>query len=138
NRFNMQTGTFERFGLSDGLPNMVVYGILTDSLGRLWMSTNNGISCFAPKTLQFMNFTVRDGLQDNEFNRTEYFHIPPHMYFGGVKGHNRFDPSEISSNITVPNIAITGVRLFNRPLTRRSDSTILTASPAYLQQITLA
>ena len=138
NRFDKRTGKFKRLGLSDGLPNMVVYGILADSLDRLWMSTNHGIACFSPTTLQFMNFNVHDGLQDNEFNRTEYYYVKPFMYFGGVKGHNSFDPEEIHRNITVPNIVITGLKLFNKSVTPRSDTTILRTAFPYVRQITLA
>ncbi len=138
NRFDKQTGKCTRLGVNDGLPNMVIYGILPDSLGRLWMSTNNGIACFRPGTLQFMNFNVRDGLQHNEFNRTEYYSIPPFLYFGGVKGHNSFIPGEIGRNPAVPPVVITGLRLFNHPLAPRSDGDILPSSVPYVKQITLA
>lgn len=137
NRFDKKSSKFERFGLADGLPNMVIYGIIPDSSGQLWMSTNNGISCLKPSTMRFTNFNIRDGLQDNEFNRREYYHIPPLLYFGGVKGHNSFNPVDIKRNTAVPAVVITGLRIFNRPLSTVTDHDILPASVPYTKAITL-
>lgn len=135
NLFDKKHGTFRRFGLKDGLPNMVIYGILPDTEGTLWMSSNNGISRLDPSRMTFTNYTRRDGLQDNEFNRTEYASIPPMLYFGGVRGHNAFDPRNIRRNKTVPEIVLTGLRIFNRPVTDRG---ILPRAVPYTSSITLA
>jgi hypothetical protein len=48
--------------------NDVVHAVLADSSGRLWLSTNKGLSRFDPSTRQFRNYDVNDGLQSNEFN----------------------------------------------------------------------
>jgi serine phosphatase RsbU (regulator of sigma subunit)/streptogramin lyase len=135
NRLDKQTGKFRRFGLKHGLPNMVIYGILPDTTGALWMSSNGGITRLLPGNLQFTNFHMRDGLQDNEFNRMEYYSIPPRLYFGGVKGHNSFTPGEIRRNVTVPEIVLTGLRIFNKPVVDRG---ILPMAVPYARSITLA
>lgn len=135
NRLDLRTEKFRRFGLKHGLPNMVIYGILPDDRGSLWMSSNGGITRFEPRSLRFTNFHLRDGLQDNEFNRTEYYRIPPLLYFGGVKGHNRFIPGEIQRNTAIPAIALTGLRIFNKPVT---DRTVLPEAISYARSITLA
>ena len=54
NRFDRQTEAFTHYKETDGLPDNVVYGILEDGLGRLWLSTNNGLSCFDP-ALEFFS-----------------------------------------------------------------------------------
>ncbi|MBR9977519.1 MAG: SpoIIE family protein phosphatase [Bacteroidetes bacterium] len=138
NRFDKLEHRFDRFGIDEGLPNMVIYGILTDESGLLWMSSNNGISCLDPQTLQFLNFSVRDGLQDREFNRTEYFSIPPRLYFGGVEGHNSFDPSEIRRNRIKPTVTLTGLRLFNRALSLSTHRDILSVSIPYATELQLS
>ncbi|MDX9759190.1 MAG: SpoIIE family protein phosphatase [Bacteroidota bacterium] len=135
NRYDRHSGTFRRFGLKHGLPNMVIYGILPDDGGSLWMSSNGGITRLEPRGLRFTNFQLRDGLQDNEFNRTELYRIPPRLYFGGVKGHNSFIPGEIRRNTAIPPIVITGLRIFNKPVT---DRAILPESVSYARSITLA
>lgn len=52
----------------NGLCNDHIYGILKDNSGKLWMSTNSGISVFDPVLKLFRNYDVNDGLQSNEFN----------------------------------------------------------------------
>ena len=39
----------QQYTTDDGLPSNVIYGILEDSYGRLWVSTNQGLSCFDPE-----------------------------------------------------------------------------------------
>ena len=39
----------------DGLPSNVIYGILEDSYGRLWISTNQGLSCLTPGSRKLRN-----------------------------------------------------------------------------------
>ena len=50
NKFDRETGTFKYYSIHNGLPDNVVYGILEDEYGNLWLSTNNGLSKFDPKT----------------------------------------------------------------------------------------
>lgn len=92
-----KSGTFKKYRLKDGLPNEVIYTILEDNHGRLWMSTNRGISCFDPETEVFKNFTPSDGLQSYEFNQRAAYKSPysGKMYFGGVNGYNVFHPDSI-------------------------------------------
>ena len=49
NRFDLKTEKFVHIGEKDGLPNNVVYGILSDEEGNLWMSTNRGIAWYNPE-----------------------------------------------------------------------------------------
>ena len=48
NRFDLNTKTFKHYTEKDGLPNNVVLGILEDDHGKLWLTTNNGLSQFDP------------------------------------------------------------------------------------------
>jgi ligand-binding sensor domain-containing protein/signal transduction histidine kinase len=110
NRYLPEENAFEQFRLEQGLPNDVVYGILEDQDGNLWMSTNLGISEFNPVTSSFENFTVKDGLQGNEFNATAFARDEKgRMYFGGIKGLTVFDPAEIKKNSYVPPVVLTSL-----------------------------
>ncbi|MCC6131840.1 MAG: SpoIIE family protein phosphatase [Acidobacteria bacterium] len=114
-RLDSKTGRFARFTEKDGLANDAVYGILEDETGRLWLSTNKGLSCFDPKSRTFRNYDVRDGLQSNEFNGGSYFRSKSgEMFFGGINGLNAFYPSRIASNQEPPPVVITDLQLFNR------------------------
>lgn len=96
---NTKTNKVEVFNKSNGLPNDVIYGVVSDNKGGLWLSTNKGVCNFNRKTKTVKNFTEADGLMSNEFN------LGAHMiskkgviYFGGIYGYNYFKPEELSSN----------------------------------------
>lgn len=113
-KFDRETHTFDAYTMEDGLPNNVVYGILEDNQGNLWMSTNWGISRFDKQRTNFLNFDVTDGLQSNEFNAQSFLRSKAgELFFGGMKGFNSFFPSEILTNPTMPNIVITAFKKFN-------------------------
>ncbi len=126
NQFNIDEGTFEHFTEKDGLPNNVVYGILPDKKGNLWLSTNKGLSKFNPQEKTFRNYDVNDGLQSNEFNTGAYFLSKNgEMFFGGIKGVNYFYPDEIKDNQHIPKIVFTNLKLGDRYITNKSDKSIL-------------
>lgn len=114
NKLNRQTGVFTQFRKQDGLPNDVVYGLLEDDRGHIWMSTNNGLAQFDPQTLHFKTYDLSDGLQSNEFNMGAYLRSRNgEMYFGGENGFNVFHPDSIRDNPFVPPVVITRFTRFN-------------------------
>lgn len=130
-RFDPLTGSFKNYTENEGLPNNVIYGVLEDESGNLWISTNFGLSRFDPDDETFRNFTVSDGLQSNEFNQDAFSKDGDGtMYFGGINGLNIFQPREIKDNPYPPNISLTAVTLDGVPLA--SEQT-----PEYLQAIVL-
>jgi signal transduction histidine kinase/ligand-binding sensor domain-containing protein/DNA-binding response OmpR family regulator len=114
-RFNPGNETFTSFRVEDGLPNNVIYGILEDRRGNLWLSTNNGLSRFDPRTKTIKNYDIDDGLQSNEFNACAFYKSSDgEMFFGGINGFNSFYPGEVKDNPHVPQVVITGFRRFNK------------------------
>lgn len=121
NYFNIRTGETIQITEKDGLPNNVVYGILPDEDGNLWMSTNKGIAQYSPVTKTFISYVQSDGLQSNEFNRYAYCYArnaadktaKGELFFGGVNGLNHFSPSAIKSDSIPPIINFTDLRIFN-------------------------
>ncbi|MBI9043685.1 MAG: hypothetical protein JEZ06_04320 [Anaerolineaceae bacterium] len=108
NRFDAEKELFVHYREQEGLPNDVVYGILEDDSGCLWLSTNNGLSKFNPQTEVFENFTVRDGLQSNEFNSGAFYQSRNgEMFFGGINGLNAFFPGKMVKNSYEPPIVLT-------------------------------
>jgi signal transduction histidine kinase/ligand-binding sensor domain-containing protein/DNA-binding response OmpR family regulator len=122
NRLETRTGRFTVWRSRDGLPNDIVYSIEKDATGDLWLSTNKGLSRFNPETGKFKNFFVAEGLQSNEFNgHSSLVTRNGFMYFGGVKGFNRFSPDSIKDNSFEPPMVITGFQVFNRDVPIAKD-----------------
>lgn len=110
NRFDRETETFTHYREKDGLPNDMIYGVLEDDQGFLWLSTNRGLSKFDPRTNTFKNYDVRDGLQSNEFNVNAcHKAIGGEMLFGGINGLTAFHPQRIEDNPYVPPVALTSL-----------------------------
>ncbi len=81
-----------------------------DDTGHLWLSTNLGISKFDVSRGTFQNFTVKDGLQSNEFDGSAFARdTRGRMYFGGVKGLTVFEPGDIQTNRYVPPVVFTSL-----------------------------
>jgi len=57
------------YGLTtdDGLANNAVKGMVEDEQGRLWITTNNGLSVYDPHTSSFVNYGERDGLLSQQY-----------------------------------------------------------------------
>ena len=103
------------FREKQGLPNDVVFGILEDGAGNLWLSTNKGISRFDPRAGNFRNYDYNDGLQGDEFNQNAYARDPVtgEMYFGGGNGVTVFHPDSVKENPYVPPVAFSGFTRYN-------------------------
>jgi signal transduction histidine kinase/DNA-binding response OmpR family regulator/ligand-binding sensor domain-containing protein len=117
NRMDKKTGAFEHFTTGEGLPNNVVYSILPDASGALWVSTNYGLSKFSPAQGLFQNYFAVDGLQENEFNTfSAAQRADGCLYFGGVNGISAFHPARLDVSTPTPPVYITGLRIANQPL----------------------
>lgn len=85
----------------------VVYSILPDNSGRLWMSSNSGLLCYSLSSGKTIQFTNNDGLQSNEFNAGAYYKTDDgKMFFGGIKGLNAFYPDELELDNDPPPVVI--------------------------------
>ena len=123
--FNPSSGTFEHFIEADGLPNNVVYGILEDAEGNLWLSTNKGICRFDPQSRTMRNFTTSDGLQSLEFNQGAYLKgRDGRLYFGGINGFNIIDPAGVPIDTVPPPVLITQCTIFNDPVPITQSGTL--------------
>ena len=113
--FNKVNYTISRYTVEKGLPNNVVYGILEDHHGFLWISTNKGLAKFNPLDKTFINFDTNDGLKSSQFFWRSYYKSPSgKMYFGSINGYYSFYPDSIKVNQYIPPVYITGFSIFNK------------------------
>jgi signal transduction histidine kinase len=121
--FNSATGKILHHTEADGLPNNIVSGILEDGTGRLWLSTNKGISCFDPAGGTYRNYDVSDGVQSAEFNQGAYYKgRTGRMYFGGINGLNVFVPENIVVDSSAPPVRITCFKVLDQMMDRPRDA----------------
>lgn len=115
NRFDLNGEQFKRLSTKDGLPNNVIYGILSDKHNNLWLSTNSGLCFFNPHTLEMQTFTSKDGLPGNEFNRNASIKSDEDiLYFGGVNGWVCFNPENYYKNKKQSGVVINKLKILNK------------------------
>jgi signal transduction histidine kinase/ligand-binding sensor domain-containing protein len=94
---SLDNPVIKHFTVESGLPDNTIYSALPDGADNLWISTNQGIAKYDSKTNQFLNFSVSDGLQHEEFNRLAFVKCKNgEMVFGGINGINIFNPEQIT------------------------------------------
>lgn len=82
---------------------------------QLWMSTNNGIVQYIPRTGTVRQYSTHHGLQSNEFILSSYYQSPEgEIFFGGINGFNSFFPTDIHSQVITPPVYITDLKIFNQ------------------------
>lgn len=114
-KFNLETESFSAFTIEDGLPSNVIYSILPDPSGNLWVSTNGGLCRFNPASLEFRNYDYSDGLPGSEFNQGAACLLRDgRMAFGGTDGLTIFSPDSIRDNQHIPPIVITSFKIFDK------------------------
>ena len=122
NLYNPSTDSFTYYLEKDGLPNGVVYGILEGAQGKLWLSTNFGISLFDPESRTFRNFDEGDGLQSNEFNSGAFAKGKyGEFYFGGINGLTVFHPSRVDDSPYLPQVVLTSLTQGDNPIVTNSS-----------------
>ena len=115
-------GDVRSYSVADGLPGNTVHGILQDSENRIWISTNNGLARLEPDKGIAVSYSQNDGLQSNEFSDGAYFSDGTYLYFGGISGFNKFNPSEVAGNVFNPPFLLKSVMIDNRVM---NASTVL-------------
>jgi signal transduction histidine kinase/DNA-binding response OmpR family regulator/ligand-binding sensor domain-containing protein len=139
NLFDKKKGSWKHLLIEDGLPDNVVYGILPDKEGNLWLSTNKGLSKYNPATNQFINYDRHDGLQSNEFNTGSFFENKSgEMFFGGISGFNYFYPGKVANKEFSGNIVFTDFKLFGNSVSANDSGSILKRVISVTDKIKLA
>lgn len=113
--YNPKTNAFTQFNERQLSSNSVIYKILEDELGKLWLSTNKGISVFDPIKQKFKNYTHQNGIQQGAFNVGAGIKTSSgEMFFGGLDGINYFYPEKLYQNTNTPALLITDLKINNK------------------------
>ncbi len=113
--YDEKSDGFENISEADGLPNDMVYGVLDDAFGNLWLSCNKGIVCLdTSEPGKYRLYNKADGLQSNQFNYKSSFRASDgKFYFGGINGFSCFYPHKLSEsqNSIIPPVEISRIGL---------------------------
>lgn len=142
-KLDVKTAKFHQLADNRGLASTSLYGILPDSQGNLWVSSNKGLSMLDMRTLQFINYGPDDGVQSNEFNAGAYYKSPDgELLFGGINGFNHFYGHNVKRQIQDMPLVLTEMQLFNEPIginhQDHNNKPYLSKAINYTQALTLS
>jgi two-component sensor histidine kinase len=116
-RWDKNKNTFRQFDIQDGFVSNTINCIQEDDFNNLWISTNYGLVQLNLKTFALKNYTTKDGVANNEFNKTSSFKDENGvLYFGGMNGVTSFNPKDFvaqEGNFSSP-LSISSFNLFNQ------------------------
>lgn len=133
---------FHPYSNEQGLAGNSVFGIERDDHGRLWLSTEIGISRLDITTGQIRNFDIYDGIGSNEFTYGASFRSDKGLlYFGSADGFVTFYPDSVQFNELAPQISLLSVKIANQEITkgkRYNDKVYFNVPLHELKEITLS
>jgi signal transduction histidine kinase/ligand-binding sensor domain-containing protein/DNA-binding response OmpR family regulator len=137
NLLNARTGKFSAFSEKNGLANGFVYKILEGKDGLIWLSTDKGISSFNPLTKRIKNFGRPNGIQDSPFVLGSGIATADgELYFGGQDGFNYFSPVMLPTNVVVPKVLLTELKIANITVSP-GESSPITSQIGFVKDINL-
>lgn len=96
------------------LDSKTIHGIVRDLTGQIWVSTNDGLYKIG-RDGRVENYTMNDGLQNNEFSDGAYdMDSSGMLYFGGVNGLSYFNPQMVRPRRFKPFLELSSLRINNR------------------------
>lgn len=134
--------SYKIYTKKDGLASDEILGLVEDSEGNLWVSTNIGLSKINIKSESIISFGKSDGIISGNFSHNSVFKDSSGiLYFGTSKSILFFDPREIVPSKIVPDVAITGLQIFNKCVEigeKINDRVILEKSILETEEIVLS
>ena len=110
---------FESFTSEDILPNNTVHGIIEDSSGKLWMSTNKGLAMLDFSNSQYISFYNYDSLQDEYTDGACFRSHDGMIYLGGHDGIDWFHPDSVKVRTYRPRPEIRRITVRSNPVPLR-------------------
>jgi signal transduction histidine kinase/ligand-binding sensor domain-containing protein/DNA-binding response OmpR family regulator len=116
-KYNEKENKFSRVEPSSPNETAVINGIVPDN-NRLWLATNQGIVCYDIENGKTKHYTqANSGLVTDEYLPGAYYKSPEgEIFFGGAGGLDAFYPNEIQDTVTIQNVYITQLKIFNEPV----------------------
>lgn len=141
-RYNPASGKIENMSESFHIPGHVVYSILEDHSGNLWLGTSEGLVHLKKEGSRISSsvYTKEDGLPDNYFNIQSAAKTDNLLFFGNSHGVVVVNPDKTISAGSYSNVTLTGLKVNGQsvallPAGKRSE--IISVAPGYCSEITI-
>lgn len=101
---------------ADLFSNNAVHGILEDQQNNLWISTNQGLVRFNPKTNTGQTYDRENGLEVTEFSDGAFYKDSrtETLFFGGTNGFVTVKPNAYIMADYMPQINLKGLSIFGK------------------------
>lgn len=138
-RFDAAKGNFDYIlTKASGLPSDIIYDILDDAGGNIWVSTGGGLAEINPVKKTIRTFGYVESLLKIRYNLKSALRASDdRLYFGGSNGFVSFNPADITDNRNVPPVVITGFQIANKEMIPGMPGSPLSRSVSDTRTITL-
>jgi signal transduction histidine kinase/ligand-binding sensor domain-containing protein/DNA-binding response OmpR family regulator len=117
---------FEVFDRSKGMPNNVVYTIIDDKQGNLWLTTENSIVKFNKKSKRIEVFGKGNELENVEFSEASAYLLQSgEICVGSKSGYYSFMPETVRRRVIHAPLVFTNLLLFNKEVEIGTEGSIL-------------
>jgi signal transduction histidine kinase/ligand-binding sensor domain-containing protein len=113
-RLDLKTGRFTVYTDHDGLPSLVINGIVEGANGDLWITTSYGLSHFQVRTKAFYNYFRSDGVFDDLTGAWKG--RSGQMLFGSYSGLTVFSPAGVQEEPSTPRVVFTSFQIADKPV----------------------
>ena len=136
-KLNIASGKITNFFGRSGIPS-VIFGILQDQQGALWLSTNDGVLKFSEEPYAVLSFANVSNFNNRLYNYNAYYKASDgRMLMGSINGFSTFYPSKLALLPAKNTVALTNFKLFNKEVPIGDKSSPLAASPSYSKSLEL-
>nr|WP_294898805.1 two-component regulator propeller domain-containing protein [uncultured Pedobacter sp.] len=123
--YDNNANKFTTYSEQNGLANSIVYKILEDNSGKIWLSTNKGISSFDVETKKIKNYFYYNGIPRSPFVMGAGLKFTDgRLFFGSTDGFNYFNPAKLFTNKNVPLVVLTDLKIANQSIKPSEDGEI--------------
>lgn len=113
------------YTVGEGLSSNIVYGVVEDVLGNMWVTSDKGLSMMG-NVDEMVHFTMSDGLLNAGFTaRAVLAADSGAILLGSRDGFVRFDPRNYAKDTRVPALEISDMRIANETVSPAEYASLL-------------
>lgn len=135
---NYEDLSFKHYDTSDGLINNIVQAIIEDKDGKMWFSTEYGISRFNTQTKVFENFFFSANALGNYYSENcAAITSDGYLLFGTDHGFVVINPQKVMPQHTISKIVFTGLKIDGVSMDANDQNSPLSKALSYTDAIEL-